>query len=322
MQCSIEYFKTSHGKIKLGYQNFLYVFQKLVKNGKRWVCVHKNECNGSITTDNDLQHVIKSGPHNHETNSGVLEAERAIYKMKQDAQENLNLPSRIYAKNVMNLSEEGRKEIPIENNFKRSLRRIRSNIYPKLKSINELNLDNSKWATTGGIDPQQFLLYDNKNNKNRILVFASQLCLKSLSSSKHIFMDGTFATCPRGFFQVYVIHAQIGEKSLPMVYVLLQKKTKETYKEMLLVLKKYCSSVKVISIDFEQAVIKAIQDVFENEVAIQLCYFHLNQSIWRKVQELGLAIKYKENKKFRQAVKLISALAFLPVNMIKKGNKI
>lgn len=58
-------------------------------------------------------------------------------------------------------------------------------------------------------------------------------------------------------------------------------------------LKKYCSSVKVISIDFEQAVIKAIQDVFENEVAIQLCYFHLNQSIWRKVQELGLAIKYK-----------------------------
>ncbi|KAL5237022.1 hypothetical protein ACI65C_004432 [Semiaphis heraclei] len=91
--------------------------------------------------------------------------------MKQDAKENLNLPSRIYAKNVTNLSEEGH-----ENNLKPSLRRIRSNNYPKLKSINELNLDNSKWATTGGKDPQQFLLYDNKNNKNRILVFASQLC--------------------------------------------------------------------------------------------------------------------------------------------------
>ncbi|KAF0748988.1 Uncharacterized protein FWK35_00020675, partial [Aphis craccivora] len=102
----------------------------------------------------------------------------------------------------------------------------------------------------------------------------------ALSSSQHIFMDGTFATCPQDFFQVYVVHAQIGEN--------------------------------MITIDFEQAVIKAIEDVFKNEVTIQLCYFHLNQSIWRKVQELGLAIKYKENKQFRQAVKLISALAFLP----------
>ncbi|KAL5238521.1 hypothetical protein ACI65C_005931 [Semiaphis heraclei] len=144
--------------------------------------------------------------------------------MKQDAKENLNLPSRIYAKNVTNLSEEGRKKIPIENNLKRSLRRIRSNNYPKLKSINEFKMDNSKWATTGVKDPQQFLLYGNTNNKNRILVFASQLCLKSLSLSKHIFMDGIFATCPQGFFQVYVVHAQIGENNLPIVYALLQKK--------------------------------------------------------------------------------------------------
>jgi len=46
----------------------------------------------------------------------------------------------------------------------------------------------------------------------------------ALSSSQHIFMDGTFATCPQDFFQVYVVHAQIGENSLPIVYALLQKK--------------------------------------------------------------------------------------------------
>jgi len=54
------------------------------------VNVGKNLCNGSITTDNDLKHVIKFKSHNHENNPGVLEAERAIYKMKQDAKENLN----------------------------------------------------------------------------------------------------------------------------------------------------------------------------------------------------------------------------------------
>jgi hypothetical protein len=91
---------------------------------------------------------------------------------------------------------------------------------------------------------------------------------------------------------------------------------------MLVVLKKYYSSIKVITIDFEQAMIKSIENVFENNVTIQLCYFHLNQSLYRKVQELGLAIKYKDNKQFRQAAKLINTLAFLPVNMFKKSNKI
>ena len=96
------------------------------------MCVYKNVCNGSITTNNDLIHITKSESHNHEINPGVLEAERAIYKVKQNTQKNLNLPSRIYAKNVTNLSKEGRKKIFIKNNLKR----ICSNIYPKLKSIN------------------------------------------------------------------------------------------------------------------------------------------------------------------------------------------
>ncbi|XP_060845568.1 uncharacterized protein LOC132925165 [Rhopalosiphum padi] len=33
----------------------------------------------------------------------------------------------------------------------------------------------------------------------------------------------------------------------------------------------------------------------------------------------NIVIKYKEHKQFRQAVKLINVLAFLPVNMIRKG---
>jgi len=53
---------------------------------------------------------------------------------------------------------------------------------------------------------------------------------------------------------------------------------------------------------------------------VQLCFYHINQSIWRKVQELGLAVRYKQVKQFREAVKMIPALAFLPANIVKKGN--
>jgi len=77
--------------------------------------------------------------------------------------------------------------------------------------------------------------------------------------------------------------------------------------------------VKSFSIDFELAMIKAIEEVFEDSVSIHLCYYHLSQSVWRKVQNLGLASKYTKDKEFRCSVRMISALAFLPLNIIKKG---
>jgi len=104
------------------------------------------------------------------------------------------------------------------------------------------------------------------------------------------------------------------------MYALLQRKNKDTYIELLSAIRDQFVSLSIISIDFEQSVIQAVKEVFHDEVSVQLCYYHLNQSIWRKVQDLGLAIKYKEDKNFRSAVKMIPALAFLPTNTVKKGN--
>jgi len=84
-------------------------------------------------------------------------------------------------------------------------------------------------------------------------------------------------------------------------------------------LKDICSSSKSFSIDFELAMIKAIEDIFGDSVSIHLCYYHLSQSVWRKVQKLGLATKYKKDKEFRCSVRMINALAFSPLNIIKKG---
>ena len=108
-------------------------------------------------------------------------------------------------------------------------------------------------------------------------------------------------------------------KPLPVVYALLPKKTQAVYVELLQTLKDTCSLVKLFSIDFEHAMINAIEEVFKDSVSIQLCYYHLSQSVWRKVQNLGLATKYKEDKEFRHSVRMINALAFLPLNIIKKG---
>lgn len=104
------------------------------------------------------------------------------------------------------------------------------------------------------------------------------------------------------------------------MYALLQRKNKETYIELLTTIRDKCTSLSKISIDFEHAVILAADEVFTDTVSVQLCFYHLNQSIWRKVQELGLAVKYKEDKQFSSAVKMFSVLVFLPPNIVKKGN--
>ena len=51
------------------------------------------------------------------------------------------------------------------------------------------------------------------------------------------------------------------------------------------------------------------------------CYFHFSQSLWRRVQLLGLT-KNWYNPSFRLSFKKIQALAFLPETDVIKGFEI
>jgi len=239
--------------------------------------------------------------------------------MKNNAKNHSEPPSIIFSKTAINLSNEAKLLMPAENSVKRSLRRVINASYPPIVPVNELKVT-GMWATTGGENPQQFLLYDNENNDYRVIIFSSPEALQILKSSKYWYVDGTFSTAPTGFNQVYVIHVKMGSMTIPSEYILLQNKTKQTYTEMLSVICEKCpnSEVVQITIDFEKAVVLAIEEVLP-KVKIHCCYVHLCQSVWRKIQEYGLVKKYKEDKKFQRDVAMITGLAFLPVNYIKKG---
>ncbi|KAL4083383.1 hypothetical protein QTP88_028707 [Uroleucon formosanum] len=110
--------------------------------------------------------------------------------------------------------------------------------------------------------------------------FVLEDCPEILSQSDHVFM--------------YVIYKMI---PLPVVYALLPKKTQTVYVELLMALKDTCSPVKSFSIDFELAMIKANEEVFEDSVFIHLCYYLFSQSVWSKVQNLDLATKYTKKQR-------------------------
>ena len=42
------------------------------------------------------------------------------------------------------------------------------------------------------------------------------------------------------------------------------------------------------------------------------CFFHFSQAIFRKIQSLGLQVRYKDDEDFAHKVRMLAALAFVP----------
>ena len=74
-----------------------------------------------------------------------------------------------------------------------------------------------------------------------------------------------------------------------------------------------------ITLDFEVAVMNSLRTVFGEHTKLHGCFYHITQNTWKKVQELGLAQKYKESIDTRLFCGMIDALAFLPCDKVKEG---
>jgi hypothetical protein len=56
------------------------------------------------------------------------------------------------------------------------------------------------------LNNESILKYDNKQKDNRIMIFTIVHCLHFLSSCFQWHIDGTFKSCPKGFYQVISVH--------------------------------------------------------------------------------------------------------------------
>ena len=138
-------------------------------------------------------------------------------------------------------------------------------------------------------------------------------------------MDGTFNTAPKLFKQLYVIHARLRQSAVTCAYALLTGKSQELYEEMLQAISRAAEELgftldpESVHLDFERPVINAVKNTFGSHVNTKGCFYHLTQSTWRKVQDLGLSSHYKENSDFRHFCGMIDGLAFLPVQDVEEG---
>lgn len=71
-------------------------------------------------------------------------------------------------------------------------------------------------------------------------------------------------------------------------------------------------------VDFEKGAINAIQRVFSNTL-VGGCFFHLSQSIWRHVQNLGFQQRYINDSEFALQIRMMAALSFVPEEDVEKA---
>ena len=211
--------------------------------------------------------------------------------------------------------------LPSAETNRRRLRRVRSQHRPKdPASLDELIVEGS-WAQTTGPNPQPFLPYDNDSQTaKRLLIFSTTENLQLLAQSESLFMDGTFGVAPSMFAQLYVIHGQVGVMQCPLVYALMERQTQSSYEELFRFIIDQCDAAPMnISVDFEQAAHHAICSVFGDNVTLRGCFYHLTQSTWRKIQNLGLSELYKTDDTFRLFCGQLDALALLPLASVYAG---
>lgn len=211
--------------------------------------------------------------------------------------------------------------LPTKNSLKRSVQRIQSvrdennQVLPNPRTPEEIVIP-PKFTKTIAEDP--FVLFDIGSADNRILVFGTSENIGRLVLNKNWYMDGTFASCPNLFYQLFTIHYLENRTAFPMVFALLPNKQQSTYQQLFTQMKDFGSELKpeTLMVDFEKASINAFQASFP-DAEISGCNFHFNQALLRKIKHFGFWTDYNNKElDFQKSIKMLAALAFVPQDCV------
>ena len=255
---------------------------------------------------------MQSGDHNHVPLASECEVIRAKHSLREDATASRDATRNVVARSLNTLLQDAAAEMLSVDAMRQSVhhRRHLTRATPTAPtSLNSLLIPDAFKQMTNG---RRFLLHDCGAGADRIIIYATEANLEEMVDSRHWFMDGIFKTMPLLFAQVYMIHILKQGHTIPLVFA--SDKTAATYERLfhfLLANKPELDSAFVV-INFKAAARQAVSRVFPN-VLIQGCLFHLGQSVWQRIQNDGLQQRYSADADFALQLRLLLALAFVPV---------
>ena len=311
----LEYIKSNKGSDILVIDNFTFVTEKIYKGKNLWKCTEYRtaKCKSRCHTMNDI---ITKQPteHNHIPDVAKVKAKIVVNDLKETASTSTEATHQLIATTSVGLSQAVAAQLPSVVNLKQIVRRVRHDHQaplPNPRYLDELQICAPYNVTLRG---DNFLLHDSGPGLEQVVLFSTARNLEYLSQSRNWFADGTFKSAPPLFQQLYTIHVLKCNKVIPMVYVLSNEKSTNSYIHVLTELKHLQSRLNpsTIMVDFEQAALLAFQTIFPDAVQ-QGCFFHFSQCIWRKLQQTpDLQQRYISDEHFALNIRHLAALAFVP----------
>lgn len=308
---------SSKGRPTVIYKNFEYTKVRTNDNGEiYWRCkFHQSyHCLAHIKTLEDRVITNDAQEHNHQGNLSTSLARQTVAEMKERMNEISATPAAVVGSVSRLLEDNILQALPKRSSLTRTLQRFRK----AALEDNEISVLPSPPVDTHFEVPRRFehmILYDSGTIGERFIILGSREMLDGLARAKLWLADGTFKVVPSIFFQLYTIHFELAPGATPVaLYCLLQSKTRATYENIINQIRTLIPSANPerILVDFETAAISAFQTAFPN-ATISGCFFHLCQSVLRKVNEMGMKSDYETQPIVCQAVRCIFALALVPI---------
>ena len=322
MEYQAIYGASKRGHKTLIYRGFEFWYHKLlVDDSVVWRCSkHQSfKCKARVNAKDLLVISNKDPQHTHEGNQSTALARRAIGEMKLRLIDSLASPSATYSAVASTLEDHVLMALPKNASLSRNLRRHR---LTSQLSVNEgmppIPVDLNFVVPARFMN---FVLHDSGPGDERLMIFGCRELLDGLARSPMWLADGTFKVVPSLFFQLYTLHFQFVAGINPAaIYALVKNKTRQTYDRILEVIIRLvpAASPKVILTDFETAAMGSFRHTFP-EARITGCYFHLTQSVIRKINEVGLKIMYETNDDIRQFLRCLASLSHVPPHDVEEA---
>ena len=300
--------QSNRGKDKINYDGHEYNYKESTTTGKTWRC-NQRGCNAVLKTDFDLN-LQSEALHNHPGRTEKLYDRAIIEKLKDRALATSETPRDILSTILVseNVGDGLAYSAKYLTDQISKIRKKNNFTYFKEETIPE----EIKYTARG----VEFMQYDSgMDDANRFILFATESDIIHLSHCDVWIIDGTFKVAPDDFVQLVTIQGRIRETFVALVYILLANKSSNAYVGSFRYLKERygLSTPKNIILDFEAGLFTAIKQEFP-AANLNGCLFHLNQIIWRKMQAFGFTEKYGNDNVFCWQVRLILALAFVPLS--------
>lgn len=320
----MEFVRSQKGNRKIIKDGYIYVFKKELANYVRsFECQLRRagQCRVSIKVNPNDEVIEQLHEHTHPPSNVKCEVQRVKSSIKERAESTNDSTQQIMVGELQGISEAAAVNLPNVEHMRRTVRSQKRNEGdmpepPNRNAIPELPMEYQQTCTG-----ERFLIYDSGiDDANRIFIFGTDHALHLLATSPDWFGDGTFKVCPQIFFQLYTLHAKIGNRVIPCIYALLPNKQEETYHNFFLKVREEIerfggNSPVTIMFDFERAAINAAQIIFD-ETEVNCCFFHLSSNIWKHIQAHGLKERYVNDQDFAIHMRMLAALAFVPIDNV------